>query len=1176
MLSDYIDIIKIVMLGLDILIALILLRFVLTGLRRGFARNCFRLILIVVLVLIFSVGCKGIIKNVIAMELPINYDVYAEQVSIQSIVETVVVDNLFEGDFISYQESNLTNVVSDVTVSIVSIVVFTVMSILIYILIAPIITLICKIFLPCLRKKRDGVKVKYGLLSKILGLGCALARFAILMMIFFVPLYGLIEVGKVVVEEAALVDEDMNELNVELDEAVGESVMLKITSNIGKNKNGSFGLGAKTLGSRFLISTEYANINIIKELDAVGSYLPRAIELGFKMMDAEDINQIVSPIEEQDIITITNYLADSNIIKVAYPVAMSYLDANEEMLELNVDIDFNELSQIKISDDLKKLQPFFISVLHCVKQIDLNNFDVWEILENKNLITEALDAINIVLNLEITDKLVLKLGTEYLNDFLVENSLAHLVDLINNDYLKNKFITDVKALYDAYLLLDNSGIIDYFMEEQNENFEITEQVTNDLKGVIEIIFNLELIKTQEKKIIQTVFMLTELEPELYEEMFKENIDWSKEVDSVGDILVTLIETVVSIDLSVLESKNTLDYLALLESDDLINGITEILNTALTMQLSEKYVLPLVIDYIEDFLTTCNLEEFKGIVDVEYIEYSFVKDLKQLVEAYKALNETKLLEYFIEENKDFVFDENSKIKLLGAFNKIIELELIEGNEKQLVAYVTSLFGEEVNIDFDQMLEENIDWSLELHTLTEVVVDALDFTITCEFDQENIEELIKNDKFSTIFPSLVEKVFTLQIAEKYIAPIIINTLNDVLAELGFEKFASYVDVEYLKNDLSKDLVSILDMFDIFTELGLEDVLSGNTKIELNENDKEKFRLALSTLLNLHIIDDHESELIIMLCDTCGLGEFISYSEDDFKNVNWDIETDNLIDVFMAILNVSNIDSFDSNYLESENFEETSKQLGDLFDALVKCSITKTFAFDLIDNLIGSIGYEIELNDDDKLDIEVNSGKVEFNALTNVAKDVMDLFSSDKDYSALKGEDITKLMIDASEGVIASKVMGTVLNEILGENGLDIMPVDDITGEKLYDFTNQTTLKEQAVNIGNCIDLVNNLQSFDPDNIDSITDIASSLEALGSLEGEKNIVEDLLTEFLPGESIEITENVNWSEEAGIVEEVLNLYKETENKDEFEITDSELLGKVEDSEFADIILNFLGVFNK
>ena len=232
MLTDYIGIIKLVMLGLDILVALILLRFVITGLRRGFARNCFRLVLIVVLVLLFSVGFKPIIKSVINMPLPIDFDVYADEVTLVNIVETLVCDNMFEGDITALKEANISGLLTDVTVSAVSIVVFTVMSILIYILIAPIITLICKIFLPFLRKKQNGLRIRYGTLSKLLGLGCALVRFAILMMIFFVPLYGALEIGKVVVDEAAIVDEDMKELSVELDESVGSSVMLKLTSNI--------------------------------------------------------------------------------------------------------------------------------------------------------------------------------------------------------------------------------------------------------------------------------------------------------------------------------------------------------------------------------------------------------------------------------------------------------------------------------------------------------------------------------------------------------------------------------------------------------------------------------------------------------------------------------------------------------------------------------------------------------------------------------------------------------------------------------------------------------------------------------------------------------------------------------------------------------------------------------
>ena len=1180
MLTDYIGIIKLVMLGLDILVALILLRFVITGLRRGFARNCFRLVLIVGLVLLFSVGFKPIIRSVINMPLPIDFDVYADEVTLVNIVETLVCDNMFEGDITALKEANISGLLTDVTVSAVSIVVFTVMSILIYILIAPIITLFCKIFLPFLRKKRNGLRIRYGALSKLLGLGCALVRFAILMMIFFVPLYGALEIGKVVVDEAAIVDEDMKELSVELDESVGSSVMLKLTSNIGKSKDGAFGLGAKTLGSRLLISTEYANINIVKELDKVGGYLPRGIELAFSMMDAEDTNEMVALIEEQDVITITDYLADSKVIKIVYPVAMNYLEANEEMLELDVDIDFKELANIDISKDLKNLQPFFISVLHCAQKLDLENLDIFEILKNKDVIEEALDAINVVLNLEITDKLVLKLATEYLNDALIENGFEYLVDLINNDYIKNKLITDIKSIYEAYLLLDNNGVIDYFVNEDTEEFEITDQLKNDLKSVIEIIFNLELIKEHEKKIVQTIFVFAEVEPEFYEGMFNENIDWSKEVSSVGEILLVAIETALSLDLDSLESEDMLGYLELLKSDELIEGISEILNIALTMQLSEKYVLPLAVEYVEGFLEDGELEEFKGIIDVEYIEYSLVNDLEQIVDAYLILEETKVLDYFLNE-EEFEFTPEVKEKLRDAFNKIVELDLIEENEKTLVAYVLSFIPEEFEIDIESMLEENINWSNELHTLIDIVVDVFEFIIVCDFDMDEIDSMLQQEKFKELLPALIEKIFTLEISEKYIAPFIISKVSELVSEIGFEQFADYITVEYLKDGFSEDIVDILDLMDLFAELGMEDILGGDTDVAIdtsNEETTDKFRTAISTLLHLNILDGHQGELIMMLCDSCGLSEFISYDEEMFKDINWDEETDNFIDVLMAILNVTNIGSLDENILDSDNLDETSEQLGDLFDALINCSFTKDFAFDLVNNLIGSIGYEIELSETDKALIEQNTGKKEFKVLVNVAKEVLDLMPEDEngntDYTILKGSDITDLMVTASEGVIASKIMGTVLNEMLGESGLDIMPKDPNTGENLYDFTDQDTLKEQAINIGNCIDLVNNLQTFDPDNIDSITNIASSLEALGSLEGEDNIVEDLLTEFLPTDSVEITESVNWSEEASVVEDVLNLYKESENKDDFTLEDEELLDRVEESEFAEIILDYLGIF--
>ena len=783
--------------------------------------------------------------------------------------------------------------------------------------------------------------------------------------------------------------------------------------------------------------------------------------------------------------------------------------------------------------------------------------------------------INAIYGFSSTGKTALEL-----NDALIENGFEYLVDLINNDYIKNKLITDIKSIYEAYLLLDNNGVIDYFVNEDTEEFEITDQLKNDLKSVIEIIFNLELIKEHEKKIVQTIFVFAEVEPEFYEGMFNENIDWSKEVSSVGEILLVAIETALSLDLDSLESEDMLGYLELLKSDELIDGISEILNIALTMQLSEKYVLPLVVEYVEGFLEDGELEEFKGIIDVEYIEYSLVNDLEQIVDAYLILEETKVLDYFLNE-EEFEFTPEVKEKLLDAFSKIVELNLIKENEKTLVAYVLSFVPEEFEIDIESLLEEDVNWSNELHKLVEIVVDVFEFIIVCDFDMDDMNALLQQEEFKELLPSLIEKIFTLDISEKYIAPFITSKISELVSEMGFEQFAGYVTSEYLKEDFSEDIVDILDLLDLFEELGLEDMLGGGTDVSIdvsNEETKTKFRNAISTLLHLNILDGHQGELITMLCDSCGLAEFISYDKEMFENVDWDVETENFIDVLMAILNVTNIGSLDENILEMDNLDETAGQLGDLFDALIKCSFTKDFAFDLVNNLIGSIGYEIEISDADKILIEQNTGKTEFKVLTDVAKKVLELMPEDEegntDYTTLNGSDITELMVAASEGVIASKIMGTVLNEMLGENGLDIMPKDPETGEKLYDFTNQTTLKEQAINIGNCIDLVNNLQTFDPNNIDSITDIASSLEALGSLEGENNIVEDLLTEFLPADSIEITEDVNWSEEASVVEDVLNLYKESENKEEFTLEDEELLNRIEESEFAGIILDYLEIF--
>lgn len=1171
-ISNYVGIIKIAFLVLDIICALFLVIFVFKGLRKGFLRNLFTLLLLLVFIFFLTVGAKPLIRNALNIELPINMDVYAEEVTVNTIMETYVADYVFEGDIEAYHNSEMDVVAEDLAVSLVSIVLFTVLIVFVYILFIPFVTLICKIFLPFLRKKRDGKRIKYNLTSKLLGLGCSLARFAIFMFIFIVPIYGLVETGKVIVTEAAAYDEDIAQLNADLDEGLENSVMLKLTSNIGKAKDGVFGVGAKTLGARLLISTENGNINIIKELDKVGGYLPRAIELIDTVMEVETYNEVADAIREDDIVVITDYLAESKIIQVVYPVAMNVLNEvaqkDEDLKEIG--INFKELAQIDISKDLAALQPFFIKVLHCAQNIDIDNFDIWQVLADKAVIDEALDAINIILNLEITDKLVLALATDYLNEMLIENEFGHLADLINNDYIKNKLIPDIKSIYEIYSILDQDGIIDLILDEGDfAEFEITEDIKNDLEHIVEIIFNLELIKSNEQKIVQTIFIFTDFDQELIDEMLTETIDWDKEVATVGEIVVLAIELALSIDF------DSEDYFAMLSQDVIVDNVTIILNKALSMQLTEKYILPLVVSYADDMLEGMGFEELVGIIDVDYIEDHFINDLEAIVDAAKLIDQTNIIDYFLEENVEYEFNTEVKANLQNALKTIVELELINSNEDKLVAIILSYLPEDLGLDIDGILAEDIDWTNELGILTDVVVDVIEFIITCDFDSDNLDALLEKEEIKTFIPNLIDKLFSLAICEEYLAPILVGYVQDMLEGTGIDQFTSYITVDYLKTGFSEDISDLIGLLDLIEELGLEDMESEFNLDLTDEHIKNQFRTFISTILNLHVLDGHESELVKQLCDLGGLDSFITYDEEMFDNVDWDVETENFINVIMAVVSLTDLEGFDENYLEKDNFNEIADQFGTLFDALIACSFTKDIAFDLVDGLTSSIGYDVSLTDEDKDAIVANTGKAEFKVLTEIMNIVLDLMPEDEegnvDYTTLKGEDITDLMLKASEGIIASKIMGTVLNELL--SSLEITPKDEF-GNLLYDFTNPNTLATQATSIGNCIDLVNNLQSFDPDNIDSVSSIVDSLKALDSTGEEGNIVEDILVELLPIESEDLPEDINWSEEADLIDDILNLYDQSEDKDNFEIEDEELQERLEESGIAGAILDFLDIF--
>ena len=243
-----------------------------------------------------------------------------------------------------------------------------------------------------------------------------------------------------------------------------------------------------------------------------------------------------------------------------------------------------------------------------------------------------------------------------------------------------------------------------------------------------------------------------------------------------------------------------------------------------------------------------------------------------------------------------------------------------------------------------------------------------------------------------------------------------------------------------------------------------------------------------------------------------------------------------------------------------EEEIENVSALFDNIGESELFKPIVYQLIDN----VGYDIEITDEDKTLIEQNGFGKEMKTLLSLIGEAQTLLESE-DLSTLDGTMVEQMMLEASNGIITSKVFGTILTNALGPEGLDINPVDQ-DGNPKYDFTDPQVLKEQASNIGNLIDLANSMNNFDINESTSITDITEAVKNLESNELAQDVVNEIL-----GEEVDLSD-VNIEEEATLIEDVYNEYNNSSDKENF-VVKEELAQKINDSELAGTILGLLGI---
>ena len=244
----------------------------------------------------------------------------------------------------------------------------------------------------------------------------------------------------------------------------------------------------------------------------------------------------------------------------------------------------------------------------------------------------------------------------------------------------------------------------------------------------------------------------------------------------------------------------------------------------------------------------------------------------------------------------------------------------------------------------------------------------------------------------------------------------------------------------------------------------------------------------------------------------------------------------------------------------------------DNVIRNYILKEYKSCAISNVAIDLEFDLSFTTAEKQTIKTTGWEVEINSTLNVYDLASEKLLEAEDISSIQGKDISDIMKEASNSVIASKVLGTVLIEALGTNGFDKLPKND-DGTYKYDFTKPSVLLEQADNIGNLIDLANTMTNLTTDTmgeVETVDQLVDELRKIEENELAKDVISDVASEYL-GTEIDLS-TTDFNVEADVLEDVFEIYHA--DPENFDLsTNEELKEKVEESELAKSILEFLGL---
>lgn len=964
------------------------------------------------------------------------------------------------------------------------------------------------------------------------------------------------------------------------------SSFVKTMIDLTKSKKTGLSIDCKYLGNLLSVKNEYGRLNFIEEYGNIRRIIPVVADK-IEITDGEEGQKIPNfhfdSIKNEDIEMVCDVLKNVQLVKVIAPAGYEYvcyfLETSDTIDLESLHIDMEVVKAIDINKEMDTLIEIIGEVAKAATNLTINLKDPLSVLGDEHLSSSAAGIFNAITKLQVVEKIALPIASDELTKLLKgidKVDTTDLLPLITPEALKTCIKDDsvkcVQIVQDAYLL----GLFNF----QNEDFKLdvsTEVNQGYIKDVIVKLFNISLIKGNEEKLLRTILSIDEIKQYVNaDSLFDGNqIDWSQEPISIANIVIEGLKIVaeggeIKPETFLDNKERSYHLIETIAESDLVRKIA-VMFLDKVIDLGTEGENPVI---TTDLANSLNFDSLKQMTKTE-----FATQLKDIYDIVLGLRDINVL--FAEDGAKIDLSNEEVVKELIV--KTFNICLIKGNEEALLKVLLSVDEVKDYIDAEALLDgQNINWETEPESIANVIIAGIKIVNEGKFDMETF----LNDKEKTY--ALIDAISGSDLIRKA-GIMLLDNLFDSVTEgenaIIPTEVANALNFNTL-NSLNKTEFSneIKNLFEILNDLKEINVLFAEDGSSIDLSNETVMSDLINRAFSICLIKGNETTIFNYLLDNFGVNEMLTENglAIDLTSVDWETEPANLSTVFTSIAQLGDLSNLDfAGLLEKDpvtGLRDTTQvdKISNVLDALTNSQIFSPLVFTLIDKTISgiddSVSFDLNFTELDKELIKTNTWKVEINKTLDVYDIVNEDLLGKADLTDIKGETVVNIMTTASQSVIASKVLGTLLVKALGDEGFGILPKNG-DGTYKYDFTKQSVLASEAQNIGDLVNLANTMTNLTSESLDDSASIDAFVEEFKKLDDNeiaKEVVGDLVKDYA-GVDVDLTD-VNFTNEANTFEEVMDLYQS--DPDNFDLeSNTELKEKVESSEIAKAILKALGL---